>query len=158
MTMLLSTLLLVLAADPKVSGDANITMKLDGKNEYAAGVHALVPIIPALAVTVDVSSRTATDAPVATTVGGVSLIARNWSVGVSMRSQPEGPLQPCVNARAILVQGPSTVIAQVKVTPSDAKEKVTAGVGWASTRSPVAVNVVASTRGSVSVGVSVSTL
>jgi len=155
--MLLPTLLLVLAQTPRVSGDANITMKLDGKNEYAAGVHATVPLIPTLAVAVDLTSRTAADAPVAT-VGGVTLLARNWSVSVGMRSQPEGPLQPCVNARAILVHGPSTVIAQVKVTPSDAKEKVTAGVMWASTKSPVAVNVNASTKGSLSVGVSVSTL
>jgi hypothetical protein len=155
--MLLTTMLLVLAADPRVSGDANITVKIDGKNEYAAGLHATVPVIAGqLAVSVDLTSRTVADVP--TTVGGLSLSAPNWMVGVTMKTQPDGVPQPCVNARATLVTGPSLLTAQLRVSPGDAAEKVVGSVRWASTKVPVAVSLSASTIGSVSVGVSVSSL
>ena len=159
--MVLPVLLIVLAADPRVSGDANITMKLDGKNEYAAGLHAFVPLVSdQLAVSVDVSSKSVTDAPTATptTMSGFSLMSKSWALGVTMKTQPEGPPQPCVNARATVVTGPTSLTAQIKVTPGDTLEKVTGNVMWASTKSPVAVNVSASTRGSVSVGVSVHSM
>lgn len=152
--MVLSTLLLVLAADPKVSGDANITMKVDGKSEYAAGVHATLPVPAGLAVSVDLTSKSVADAP--TMVGGVSVSARGWAVGLTMRAGTDGQLQPSVNARATMVSGPSSLTAQIKVAPGDALDKVSGNLMWASTRVPVAVNVSASTRGSLSVGVSVT--
>ena len=159
--MVLPTLLIVLAADPKLSGDANITMKLDGKNEYAAGVHALVPLVDQLAMSVDVTSKTVPDAPLSTaptTMGGFSLTSKSWALGLSMKTQPDGPPQPCVNAKATLVNGPASLTAQVKVTPGDSLEKVTGNVMWASTRNPVAINVSASSKGLVSVGLSVSSM
>ncbi len=155
--MVLTALMMVLSAAPKVSGDASVSMKLDGKQEYAAGVHAIVPVpSEQLAVSVDLTSKTIASAPTAT--GGITLLSKDWAFSVAMRSQPDGTFQPSVNARATVMRGASSLTAAVNVAPNDVAEKVTASLQWASAVSPIAVRLSASTAGSVTVGMSVTSM
>ncbi len=155
--MVLMALMMVLSAAPKVSGDASVSMKIDGKQEYAAGVHAIVPIpSEQFAVSVDVTSKTIANAP--TAAGGITLLSKEWAFSIAMRAQADGTVQPCVNARATVMRGAASLTAAVNVAPNDSTEKVTASLMWASQVSPVAVKLSASTAGSVTVGMSVTSM
>lgn len=155
--LVLTALLMLLSAAPKVSGEASVSMKIDGKNEYAAGVHAIVPITSDhLAVSVDFTSRTILDAPTAS--GGVTLLSKQWALTLAMRSQADGTVQPCATARATMMRGENQVSAQVSVAPADAVDKVTGSVAWASAASPVAVRVSGSSAGTLTVGMSISSM
>lgn len=152
-----TTLMLLLSTAPKVSGDASVAMKVDGKQEYSAGVHATVPLpIERLSMSVDVTSQTVANAPSA--AGGITLMSKQWALTLAMRAQADGSVQPYLNAKATVMRGTSSLTALVNVAPSDSREKMTGSLQWASAVNPLAVRVSASSAGSVTVGMSISSM
>jgi len=90
--------------------------------------------------------------------GGITVLSKQWALTVAMQAQADGSIQPCVKARATIARGSASLTASVNVAPNDVAEKVTGSLQWASAVSPIAVKVSASTAGSVTVGMSVTSL